>query len=605
MTGRTGFLVAMLAVFLTAAIPLGAGAQDQKKVQQKAAPARPAVHHAPRAAPHPQAARPAVRVAPHPQAIRRARQPHPAARAVHPHPAMRRATASQPRPRQSVAPRQTTAPAIRQATQKPAQRQKHLERRARQKSAAPKIITRTTPQKSIQQALPKIQQPNVQQQKQVTTRQQLRAERALRRREDNALRHLPANQRARRREDIRHARQLRAQQRIQSRPNAQTTLQAPPNAAAQPNAQARRNWHHNRNRNARLTPQQARQGRFAAPFRAGAQTFNSGRRANARFANFAARRAWHHGRRARFVPWYGPVFWPYAYSDIFDYAFWPGGYDDGYWAYVYDDFVDGLFWGEVGPPNEYVYAEPHAAPAAPSVRYAAVEELCKQPGTGITAWPFAEIERKVGLDREQRRLLGEMRDAAKRAATEFKRSCPSEDIFPLTPPGRLQAMAARLEATLVSVQAVHPALEKFYDSLSDEQKARFNDIGPKRTANSAEASQALPREARTCKEAKPGLTNLPIEKINDIVKPNETQSDSLDRLAEVTVKAVAILQAACPDETPITPTGRLEAMEKRLQAMIDAANTVRPALDSFYASLSNEQKARFNRIGRQLAQENG
>ena len=43
-------------------------------------------------------------------------------------------------------------------------------------------------------------------------------------------------------------------------------------------------------------------------------------------------------------------------------------------------------------------------------------------------------------------------------------------------------------------------------------------------------------------------------------------------------------------------------MEKRLQAMVDAANTVKPALDDLYASLSNEQKARFNRIGRELAQ---
>jgi len=31
------------------------------------------------------------------------------------------------------------------------------------------------------------------------------------------------------------------------------------------------------------------------------------------------------------------------------------------------------------------------------------------------------------------------------------------------------------------------------------------------------------------------------------------------------------MQAACPDETPITPPGRLDAMERRLQAMIDAA----------------------------------
>jgi hypothetical protein len=65
------------------------------------------------------------------------------------------------------------------------------------------------------------------------------------------------------------------------------------------------------------------------------------------------------------------------------------------------------------------------------------------------------------------------------------------------------------------------------------------------------------------------------------------------------------MQAACPDETPITPPGRLEAMEKRLQAMIDAAKTVKPALESFYSSLTSERKARFNRIGRSLAETTG
>jgi hypothetical protein len=67
------------------------------------------------------------------------------------------------------------------------------------------------------------------------------------------------------------------------------------------------------------------------------------------------------------------------------------------------------------------------------------------------------------------------------------------------------------------------------------------------------------------------------------------------------VKAVSILQAACPQDTPLTPPGRLEVMETRLQAMLEAANTVKPALDEFYGSLSGEQKARFNRIGRDLA----
>jgi hypothetical protein len=35
--------------------------------------------------------------------------------------------------------------------------------------------------------------------------------------------------------------------------------------------------------------------------------------------------------------------------------------------------------------------------------------------------------------------------------------------------------------------------------------------------------------------------------------------------------------------------------------MLRAANTVRPALDDFYASLSAEQKAKINQLGRQAA----
>ena len=86
-----------------------------------------------------------------------------------------------------------------------------------------------------------------------------------------------------------------------------------------------------------------------------------------------------------------------------------------------------------------------------------------------------------------------------------------------------------------------------------------------------------------------------------MIKPTDAQEDGLKQLEDATAKAVSIMQAACPEDTPITPPAELEAMEKRLQALIDAANTVKPALNDFYASLSSEQKARFNRIGSELA----
>src|SRR5207302_1723664 len=45
---------------------------------------------------------------------------------------------------------------------------------------------------------------------------------------------------------------------------------------------------------------------------------------------------------------------------------------------------------------------------------------------------------------------------------------------PPTPIGRLDAMHERVEAMLQATILVRPALEKFYDALSDSQKARFH-----------------------------------------------------------------------------------------------------------------------------------
>ena len=578
MTRTTGMILALL---LSAALPATVSAQPKPEDAKKAAPARPAA----RPAPHPA---PAARPAPAPHPVVRAPAPHPVMRAaprpaphMAPHPVVRAAPHAAPH----IAPRQAARPGPRPAPSA-AGAIRREERRAQRRQTMPRATAkpRNATTASRNAAAP---QP-------ATTRAAQRQERALRRQEDRSLRRLPPAQRAARRQDIQRAREQRVQQR----------QQATPNALAQPNAQVQRNAQHGPRRNGqpRIAAQAARQGRFAAAF---AQPAVSTQQRQARRHRWSAREAWRHHARAPFIAWYGPVFWPYAYSDVFDYTFWPDGYDDGYWAYAYDDFVDGLFWGEVGPPAEYAYAPPPSgASSAPApVRYAAVQELCKQPGSGITAWPIAEIEKKVGLNDEQKQLLADMRRDAQTAAGAFKASCPAENAFPMTPPGRLAAMTARLQSTLDAVDTVKPALDKFYNSLSDEQKERFNEIGPKPTTG-AETAQASAGDAQSCKQPKPGLANLPIEKIEDTVKPTDAQEADLAKLQDATDKAVGLLQAACPDETPITPPGRLDAMATRLKAMIDAANTVRPALDSFYGSLSNEQKARFNRMGRDLAAAN-
>jgi hypothetical protein len=352
----------------------------------------------------------------------------------------------------------------------------------------------------------------------------------------------------------------------------------------------------------------AERGRFAARFREQA-TAQTQAALITRQSGWAPRQAWRHRHPAVFVAWLGPVFWPYAYSDIFDYTFWSYAYEPGYWAYAYDDFVDTVFWGDDNPYSAYASTNPSDYPQAgggtgtpqrASVSPQTLQQLCGTPDKGVTAWPLADIARAVRPTPEQRALLDALKTAAVNAAGALKDSCA--ETYALTPPGRLRAMMNRISATLEAVKIVRPALENFYNSLNDEQQARFNALGPNVGDRSPRRQEASAQEgsAEGCSDPKSGLTQLPIQRIEAVLHPAGKQKEALDRLGEATAKGVEGLQAACPNDAPLTPVGRLEAMQHRLEAMVTTARLVEPALDEFYATLSSEQKARFNTL-QQLA----
>src|SRR5260370_36324768 len=80
------------------------------------------------------------------------------------------------------------------------------------------------------------------------------------------------------------------------------------------------------------------------------------------------------------------------------------------------------------------------------------------------------------------------------------------------------------------------------------------------------------------------------------VAPNDAQRAVLDELKDATARALDILKAACPTALPSTPTGRIEVMRQRVDAMLRAVRTIRPVVEKFYQSLNDEQKARFNAL---------
>ncbi len=153
-------------------------------------------------------------------------------------------------------------------------------------------------------------------------------------------------------------------------------------------------------------------------------------------------------------------------------------------------------------------------------------------------------------------------------------------------------MQKRLGVMLLAVRTVRPALDAFYQTLSDEQKARFNAISPEEAAQSNERDLS-----QACSERASGISSLPIDRIEQTVRPNEVQRVALKGLRDAMAASVNLLKSDCPTYRALTPVGRVEAMEQRLDAMSRAVQTLQPALDGFYNTLSDEQKERFNRLG--------
>lgn len=103
--------------------------------------------------------------------------------------------------------------------------------------------------------------------------------------------------------------------------------------------------------------------------------------------------------------------------------------------------------------------------------------------------------------------------------------------------------------------------------------------------------------AGMCNPRAAGLAEWRVDLIERAVRPTEAQRDALSELKAASAKAAETIKAACPRELPETPTARLELMEKRLDAMLQAVKVIRPAFDAFYATLTNDQKAALNRAG--------
>ncbi len=264
-----------------------------------------------------------------------------------------------------------------------------------------------------------------------------------------------------------------------------------------------------------------------------------------------------------------------------------------FWNYGYNDINEGIF-------VPYSYEEYVQAPDAQARMQAltqTVAQSCADEAAEVTGWPLNQIQSVVGPNNEHSSFLDDLGSAISKAGDEIKSHCPTNVSF--TPTGRLADMRERFEGMTRAVDVILPPLTRFYESLSDEQKARFNAIGTRLRQNGQVANAATPQA-----ECGASIVAWPNDQIIRVVRPDDAQRAKLDALQSAAGQAADIIKAACPAEIPATPPGRLAAVGKRLQAILQAVQTIQPALADFYNALNDDQKARFNTLGRQILAEN-
>jgi hypothetical protein len=324
----------------------------------------------------------------------------------------------------------------------------------------------------------------------------------------------------------------------------------------------------------------------------------------AQIAAVAAMAAWHHDRggdngwwrhRNGGYGWVGPLFWPFAYDDIYDYAMWDDDY--GFWDYGYGDIYAGLFapygYDELaGYLPESAGGQPGTG-QVPAAAPGQLAQMCGEDSRDIAGLPIDQIQQAIEPNAAQRAALDELANASVKAAQDIKAACPTQ--ISLTAPSRLAAMQQRIEAMIAAVGTVEPPLQKFYDSLSDEQKARLNALG--QDQRKGETANAASPAAQGCGVAPSGVMDWPAAEIDARLHPTEAQRASLTALQDASAKAADLLKTSCQTSQAITPPARLDAVGKRLDTLLQAVKIVRKPLDDFYATLTDEQKAQFEAIG--------
>jgi exonuclease VII large subunit len=275
---------------------------------------------------------------------------------------------------------------------------------------------------------------------------------------------------------------------------------------------------------------------------------------------------------------------------VIGYTLWPADYAELVRSRGFDVIAE-----TIAPPRP-----PRAARVATTgsaVPSDAASDVCDQPADLQAKWPASRVEQVAQMSNAQHDALDKLQAALAQAATTIRAGC--HDTAALNPRERLHLLVQQLWAVRDAGTSIRAPLSTFYDLLNETQKAAFTNqqqaAAPRdaRTANTDMGQQAQACAARSGDDSE-----WMLKRIEQTIRPTKQQRAVLESLRKSSSDMAKLLAVSCTQPVPADPLARLDDAEGQLTRMNYAATSMEIAVNGFYAQLDEQQKAKFNALGR-------
>lgn len=289
----------------------------------------------------------------------------------------------------------------------------------------------------------------------------------------------------------------------------------------------------------------------------------------------------------------GPVGWPSAYEDVLGFTFWPGRYTGQVRAHGFDVIAAAMTGSARGPKLARTVT---TGAAVQSDSNANSVSACDKNADAQVDWPTSQIEQTTQLNAAQRDALGKLKTALAESIKTIKAGC--RDVSALPPTERIKAAVQELWAVRDAGIYIRSPLKAFYETLTDAQKAGFAWKQPTDKPGQAAkaASRGMARQYQACAAPSLEVSERLLGQIEQDVRPSNEQAASMQALRKTSSDMAKLLTAPCAQPIPGNPVARLDAANDQLSSMSFAATSMEIALDSLYAQLGAEQKAKFDSL---------